>query len=67
MNNITENEVNEAENKVRLLQCIIDNYKREIKGMKEEIKSIKEEINELNKIIISYYRNQYITESIQNI
>ena len=59
MDVITEAEVEEAENKVRLLQSIIDKYEDDIKGMKKEISYLDEEINELNKVIITYYRNNF--------
>ena len=59
MDVITEAEVEEAENKVRLLQSIIDKYEDDIKGMKKEISYLNEEINELNKVIITYYRNNF--------
>ena len=56
---LNEAEVEVAENKVRLLQDIIDKYEEEIKGMKKEIEICEDEINELNKVIITYYRNNF--------
>ena len=59
---LTEEQCNIAENNVRLLQMIVDKNEDTINELQKENELINEQIDILNKMIMDYYKNNYIIE-----